>query len=410
MKFNTELLHGQAVTHYDQGATLPSLNTASAFGYPNAEGLENVFNQKSPGFVYTRVSNPTVDAFERRVNALEGGFATTATASGMAAISSTFLTLLEQGDEVIASSALFGGTIDLLESLRRFGITTHFVPELTAQAIAAKANSHTRLVFGEIISNPKLSVLDISAVVAAAHERDIAVVLDATTVTPYLVKPLTLGADVVIHSTSKYVNGNGSAISGAIVDAGKFPWIAKHFGALKGFEKYGPYAFYARLRASILPNVGACLAPANAWLNVMGLETMGLRVERICSNALALAKALAATGKVEVNYPALPGSPYEELCRKQFGGHGGGILTLRAGSQARAHKLMDSLQHAVLATNVGDLRTLVLAPATTIFAHASPEQIAAAGVYPDTIRVSVGIEDPEDLIADFEQAIAALAG
>lgn len=408
MKFDTELLHGEAVTHYDQGATLPALNTASAFRYPNSESLEAVFNQKSPGFVYTRVSNPTVDAFERRVNALEGGFAATATSSGMSAISSTFLALLQQGDEVIASSALFGGTIDLLNNLARFGVTTHFVPELTAPAISQHANEHTRLVFGEIISNPKLSVLDIEAVAQAAHDRGIAVVLDATTVSPYLVKPLTLGADVVIHSTSKYINGNGSAISGAIVDGGKFPWIAHHFASLAGYEKYGPYAFYARLRASILPNFGACLSPANAWLNVMGMETLGLRMQRICDNAFALARALQEEGKVEVNYPALPGSPYEALCRKQFRGLGGGILTLRAGSKERAHRLMDHLRHACLATNVGDLRTLVLAPEPTIFAHATPEQIAAAGVSGDTIRVSVGIEDVQDLIDDFTQAIASL--
>jgi O-acetylhomoserine (thiol)-lyase len=240
---------------------------------------------------------------------------------------------------------------------------------------------------------------------ALTHSRGIPFIVDSTTATPYLIHPFDYGADIVVHSSSKYINGGGNSISGIIVDSGNFKWDGERYKGFDEYKNYGKFAYLAKLRNGIWRNTGACLAPMNAFMNSVGLETLGLRMERLCDNALHLAEFLEAQDGVSVNYPALKSSPYYELCQKQFGGKGGAILTIRAGSKERAFKLINNLKFATNATNIGDVRTLVIHPASTIYTHSTEEQQVNAGVYEDSIRISIGIEDIEDLKEDFGQAI-----
>ena len=408
MKFNTKLLHGKAGRNTPDGATLPGISQVSAFSYDSAEHLEKVFGNKAPGFAYTRIGNPTVAAFEQRINEVEGGTGAVACASGMAAITSALLNILSAGDEIIAGSGLFGGTIDLFKDLEAFGITTHFIPHITVEDIKTVLNPNIKVVFGELIGNPGLDVVNIKEVTDFLHENGVPFIADATTATPYLVNALSLGADVVIHSSSKYINGSGNSISGIIVDGGKFKWDKDRYPAMKEYSKYGKFAYTARLRNDVWRNMGGCLAPMNAFMNIVGFETMGLRMERCCDNALKLAEYFETEDKISVNYPALPSNPYYKLCKEQLGGKGGAIVTIRAGSKEKAFKLVNALKYATIATNIGDVRTLVIHAASTIYTHSSEEQKANAGVFDDTIRISVGIEDAEDLIEDFRQAIAQI--
>ncbi|MCD8012081.1 MAG: aminotransferase class V-fold PLP-dependent enzyme [Lachnospiraceae bacterium] len=456
MEFSTRLLHGMA-NSYPNGATLPPISQVSAFSYESSEALEKVFQNRAPGYAYTRIGNPTVDAFERRICELEGGVGAVACSSGMAAVTLSLLNILQAGDEVIAASGLFGGTIDLFGDLESFGITTRFVHHVTVQEVEPLINERTKVIFGEMIGNPALDVMDVRSVAELAHAKGIPLVVDATTATPYLIRPFEYGADIVVHSSSKYINGGGNSISGIIVDGGRFKWDAGRYPGMKNYISYGPFAYIAKLRNGIWRNMGACLAPMNAFLNVVGLETLGLRMERICQNARALAEAIAqlaceqahgqthrqtceqvhgqthgqnheqAHGQaceqaheqggqsepgrsrgLSVNYPTLQESPYHALAESQLGGKGGAILTIRVGSKENAYQVMDSLKYAKKATNIGDIRTLVIHPASTIYVHASREQKAAAGVYDDLIRISVGIEDTGDLVEDFTNAILAV--
>lgn len=408
MEFTTKILHGNSAKKFDKGATFPPISQVSAFAYDSSEELEKVFAGKAAGFSYTRIGNPTVDAFEKRVCELEGGLAATACSSGMAAITAALLNILQSGDEIIASSGLFGGTISLLNDLKPFGITTKFVPSVSAEDIKSAITNKTKAIFGEIIGNPSLDVMDIEKVAGLAHENGIPLLVDATTVTPYLVNPLKFGADIVIHSSSKYINGSGNAVSGIIVDSGKFNWNNGKFPVLADFAKFGNFAFTARLRNDIWRNVGGCLSPMNSFLNLVGIETLALRMKRICDNALALTKLLENTDGVSVNYPALESNVCYPLVQKQFRGMGGGIVTLRAGSKERAYKLMNSLKYALKATNIGDTKTLVIHPASTIYLHSTEQERLNAGVYDDLIRISVGIEDESDIIEDFSDAIKNL--
>lgn len=405
MKFNTALLHKANPGDVQTGATIPPIYQVSAFSHESAEKLEKIFNNKAPGFAYTRISNPTVDAFEKRIGSLENGIGAVACSSGMAAVTMALLNILEAGDEVIAGSGLFGGTIDLFGDLAAFGITTRFAETVTVENIEPLITDKTKVVFTELIGNPKLDVVDLKAVSELVHTHGIPLIIDSTTATPYLIQPFTCGADIVVHSSSKYINGSGDAISGVIVDSGRFTFSPERYKGFAEYQKYGKFAYLAKLRNGIWRNVGACLSPMHAFLNTIGLETLGLRMERLCENALKLAQFLESVSGVEVNYPGLQSSPYYELVQKQFGGKAGAILTLRAGSKEKAFKLINSLQYAINATNIGDVRTLVIHPESTIYTHSTEEQKRNAGVYDDTIRISVGIEDIDDLIGDFGQAI-----
>lgn len=408
MEFQTKLLHGKAVDNYANGSTVPPISLANAFAYESSEQLEKVFQNRAPGFAYTRIANPTVDAFERRVNELEGGIGGVACSSGMSAVTLSLLNILQAGDEVIAGSALFGGTLDLLHDLEAFGIKVHFIPRVEKALIEPFLTDKTRAVFGEIVGNPALNVMDVRETADFLHGKGVPLIVDSTTSTPYLLNPIQYGADVVVHSTSKYINGSGDAISGIIIDSGNFSWSPERYPGMKEYKKYGNFAYLVKLRNGIWRNMGGCLAPMNAYLNIIGMETLGLRMERVCNNAFRLAQALEKLEGVSVNYPLLESSPYHELAEKQLSGKGGAILTIRTGSKERAYKLINHLKYVKIATNIGDVRTLVIHPASTIYIHSTPEAMEEAGVYDDTIRISVGIEDIKDLIQDFTEAVESL--
>jgi O-acetylhomoserine (thiol)-lyase len=405
MGINTELLH-KAVRREVEGSTLPPIYQTSAFTHKTAEDLERVFHHQAPGFAYTRIGNPTAANLEGRMAALEGGIGAVACASGMAAISMALLNVLGRGDEIIASSCLVGGTIDLFGDLEKLGIQTRFVVDMTPETVEPLINENTKVIFTEVIGNPKLNVVDVRAMADLAHSHGIPLFVDSTTATPCLIRPIQLGADVVIHSSSKYISGSGEAISGLIIDSGKFRWTKERYPVMQKFLKYGPMAFLSRLRDDTWRNFGPCPAPMNMYLGVLGLETLGLRMERLCENSLNLAKALEESPLFgDVTYPGLSSSPWHDLAKEQLtGGQYGAILTVRCGSKERAFSVINHLQYAVNATNIGDVRTLVIHPASTIYCFNSEQERLDAGVYDDLIRISVGLENVEDLIADFLQA------
>lgn len=406
MKFNTSLLHGGSGKRNSTGATLTPIYQSSAFECESAEKLEKVFNNAAPGFSYTRISNPTNAAFEERMTLLEGGFSSVACASGMAAIFNSIINILQSGDEIISGAGIFGGTIGLFKDLEAFGIHTEYVNETTVDEIRKKVSDKTKVIFAEVVGNPKLDVLDVASVARFAKECNILFIVDNTVSTAYLIKPIDFGADIVINSSSKYINGNGNSISGIITDSGKFQWDAKKYPVIAPYIKTGPYAFTAKLRETLFRNTGACLSPFNSYLNLLGLETLGLRMERACGNALGLAKWFEGCGNVvSVNYPGLESSIYHETAKKQFKNGYGAIITIRTGSKARSFSIMNNLKYALLVSNIGDTKTLVINPESTIYSRNTPEEKENAGVYDDLIRISVGIEDVEDLILDFEQAI-----
>lgn len=408
MRFNTSLLHA-GLEKENRGATLTPIYQNSAFEQEKAEDLEGIFENKRPGYCYSRVGNPTISAFENRITKLEGGIASIACASGMAALMNACLAILQSGDEIVASSSLYGGSIDLFHDIEAFGIKTNYVRSNDFEGFEKAINEHTRLIFAETIGNPCLDVTDIRRLSELAHRHQLPLIMDNTTATPYLIKAIDYGADIVINSSSKYINGSSNSISGILTDSGHFKWDMEKYPGLKDYRKFGPMAYIAKLRNSFFRNTGACLAPMNAYLNMIGLETLGLRMERQCSNALELAEWLEESyPALQVNYPGLKSSPWHEIAEKELQNGYGAILTLRAGSKKRAFDLIDRLTLPYTLSNVGDTKTLVLHPASTISLHSTEKEKEDAGVYEDLIRVSVGIEDLEDLKEDFAQAIEGL--
>ncbi|ADY54878.1 Cysteine synthase [Syntrophobotulus glycolicus DSM 8271] len=406
MKFNTALLHGNYSSDEKTGATGIPIYQSTAFRHNTAEELENIFKGNAPGFVYSRINNPTVDSFERRIAFLEGGIAAVACASGMAAISLAVMNIVQSGEELVSGSGIFGGTYSLFDDLRAFGITPRYVKDNSIESYAREINEKTRLIFVETIGNPKLDVQDLRSLAELAHAKGIPLVVDNTVTTPYLVKPVKLGADIVVHSTSKYINGGGNSIGGVIIDSGKFKWDFDKYPALKDFKKFGGFAYLAKLRNGLFRNLGSCIAPFNAYLNSIGLETLGLRMERLCDNALKLAESLNENKHVlAVNYPGLKNHEDHELAKEQFNNRFGAILTIRVGSKERAFKVINHLRYASNLANIGDVRTLVIHPASTIYLNNSMEERERAGVYDDLIRISVGLEDIEDLEEDFQRAV-----
>lgn len=410
MKFNTSLLHNGVSRNEKYGATLTPIYQSSAFEQPTAADLEKIFENKAPGFCYTRAGNPTVTEFENRITKLEGGIATIACASGMAALSNAFLNILQSGDEIVTSASLYGGSIDLFRDFEAFGIKTNYVQNNNWEQIEAAINEHTKLIFAETIGNPRLDVTDIERLAKLAHEHGLPLIIDNTVATAYLVQPLSLGADIVVNSSSKYINGSSNSISGVLTDSGKFKWDVEKYPGMKEYRKFGPFAYTAKLRNGLFRNTGACLSPQNAFLNQIGLETLGLRMERECDNAYRLAKWIQDTyPDISVNYPGLESSEWHELAKKQFHGRYGAIITIRVGSKERAFAFIDSLRLPYTLSNIGDTKTLVIHPSSTISLHSTQKQKEDAGVFEDLIRISVGIEDIEDLQEDFAQAFAQSA-
>lgn len=406
MKFNTSLLHGNFNGDPKTGATTVPIYQSTAFYHETAEELEKIFKGNSSGFLYTRINNPTIESFERRIAFLEKGVGAVACASGMSAVSMAVLTCLQSGDEILAGSGIFGGTYSFFEGLKPLGIHTTFLEESTVEAFEAGLTERTRIIFVETLGNPKLDVPDLKRLADLAHSRGIILMVDNTVTTPYLVRPIELGADIVIHSTSKYINGSSNSIGGIIVANGRTKWDVEKFPGFKPYKKFGQFTYLAKLRKSTFKDFGPCISPFNAYLNALGLETLGIRMDRICDNALALAKALKDHSKIRsVNYPGLEENPYHKLAQEQFSGKFGGLLTIRVGSKENAFKVINHLKYAINVSNIGDTRTLVVHPSSTIYEANSLEEKEKMGVYEDLIRISVGLEDPEDILEDFLQAL-----
>lgn len=411
MKFNTAVLHEGVSRDERFGATLTPIYFSSAFQHSSAEELADVFSHKKPGFNYTRTGNPTVSAFENRMTKLEKGIASIGFSSGMAAVSNALLNILSSGDHVVATATLYGGTIYLFNDLEQFGITTTFVRNNDFEQIENAIRDNTKVLFAETIGNPSLDVTDLGKLAEIAHRHNIPFVVDNTVATAYLVRPVEFGADVVINSSSKYINGNSTGISGVLTDSGNFNWNNGKFQNFDKFKKFGKFAFIAKLRNGLFRDLGACLSPQNAFYNLLGLETLALRFERSCSNALKLAKWIAENhSAVTVNYPGLETSPSYEIAGRILKGGYGSIITIRVGSRENAFKIMNSLKLAYITSNIGDTKTLVLHPASTITVNNTEEQRIASGVYQDLVRISVGVEDIEDLIEDFDQAFKSVEG
>ena len=410
LRFDSLLVHG-GLEAGPAGATSVPIVQSSSFAYESAEGLEDVFRGRAVGSVYTRIGNPTTDALEKRLALLEGGGTAIATASGMAAITTAVLTILRSGDEILSSSSLFGGTFSLFrDTLSNYGITTTFVDPLDLDGFRNAINERTRLLFVETIGNPKLDVPDVPALARIAHEAGLPIMVDSTVSTPYLATGAALEADILAYSTSKYINGTGTTIGGVIIDRGGFDWNSPKFPHFEQFyKKYRAFAFTARARKLVHKDVGACAAPFNSYLLTEGVQTLALRMERHCASAMTLALFLKGHPKVAwVNYPGLEDSPQHEVATKLYGGRYGGLLAFGTGDKASAFKVINGLKLAKNLANIGDAKTLVIHPASTICADYNGEEKALMGVTEDLIRVSVGIEDSRDIIDDFKQALEGI--
>ena len=410
LRFDSLLVHG-GLEAGPAGATAVPIVQSSSFAYQSAEDLEDVFRGRAVGQVYTRLGNPTTEALERRLALLEGGGAAIATASGMAAITTAVLTILRAGDEILSSSSLFGGTFSLFrDTLSNYGITARFVDPLNLDAFSQEINERTRLLFVETIGNPKLDVPDIPALAARAHSAGIPIMVDSTVTSPCLANGAQLEADILAYSTSKYINGTGTTIGGAIIDRGVFNWDSPKFPHFEKFhKKYRNFAFTARARKLVHKDLGACAAPFNSFLLTEGIQTLSLRMERHCSNALALARFLKTHPKVGwVSYPGLEDSPHHTVATRLYGGRYGGLLTFGTGDKASAFRVINNLKLAKNLANIGDAKTLVIHPASTICADYNAEEKGLMGVTEDLVRVSAGIEDRQDIIEDFKNALDAL--
>ena len=408
MKPETLAIHG-TTSGYGHGATITPIYQTVSYAFDTAVELADVFAGKAPGYIYTRIANPTNLALERRLGDMDNSIGCIATSSGMAAISSAIISLVRSGDKVLSSTGIFGGTVSFFENvLSRFGVETVFANAFDTESFINKIDDHTKVIFLETIPNPSLEIPDIKAVVKAAKKFNIPVIVDNTSATSVIVKPGDLGADIVVYSTSKYINGHGTAIGGAIIDTGNYNWRDGIFADIKETsKKAGPMASLFHLRNMIYRDLGGCPAPMNSFLMLQGLETLPFRMKTHCENALKLANFLNDNKDVSwVNYPGLPDSKSYERVTGQLNSMAGGLLTFGLGSKEKAEKFIDSLKLAKNAANLGDAKTLVLHPASTIFGEFDEQKRIEMSVTDDMIRVSVGIEHFDDIKTDFEQAIA----
>jgi len=411
MKPDTISIHGGFAGDGGTGATAVPIFQSTSYAYKTAGELADVFAGKGPGYLYTRIANPTTAALEGRLTELEDGIGCVVTSSGMAAIASVVMGLMRAGEKIVASVGVFGGTVSLFENtLSRFGVETVWVDAADTKNFADAVDEKTRLIFVETIGNPRMDVPDIPAVAEIAHKARIPLVVDNTVTTPMLCRCGEFGADIVIHSTSKFINGNGTAIGGAIIDTGNYDWRKGAFEDIRKLsERAGQLAFLSHLRNLISRDLGGCAAPMNSFLMLTGLETLAVRMVKHCENAVKLADFLQDCSKVSwVNYPGLKTSQFKERAETLFDGRAGALLTLGLGNKERAFKFIDSLKLAKNLANLGDAKTLVIHPASTIFHEFTADEKAKMGVTEDMVRVSVGIENFEDIKSDFEKAIDSL--
>ena len=425
MKIETLAVHaGYAPDPTTKSAATPIYQTV-AYAFDNAQHGADLFDLKVPGNIYTRIMNPTQDVLEKRVAALEGGIAALAVSSGMAAITYAIQTIAESGDNIISASQLYGGTYNLLaHTLPQMGIQTRFADASKPESFAALIDNKTKAIFCESIGNPLGNVTDFAALAKVAHAHGIPLIVDNTVPSPYLCRPFEHGADIVVHSLTKYLAGHGNSVGGAIVDSGKFPW-AEHKERFKRLnepdvsyhgvvytEALGPAAFIGRARVVPLRNMGACISPTNAFYILQGIQTLALRMDRICDNTLAIAKHLQKHPKVAwVNYAGLPDHPDHGLVKKYMSGKASGILSFGlkstdADPRAAGARVLDAFQLFTRLVNIGDAKSLATHPASTTHRQLNPAELAKAGVSEDMVRLSLGIEHVDDLLADLEQALA----
>jgi len=423
-RFDTLQVHAGQQPDPTTGSRAVPIYQTTSYVFNGTEHAANLFALKEFGNIYTRIMNPTTDVFEQRMAALEGGVGALATSSGSAAITYAILNIMGSGDELVSASTLYGGTYNLFSvTLPKLGIKTVFVDPDDPENFRKAITDRTKALYIETIGNPGINLIDIEKVAAIAHEHKIPLIVDNTFGTPYLIRPFEYGADIVVHSATKFIGGHGTSIGGVIVDSGRFDWAGS--GKFPGFtepdpsyhglrykEAFGPAAFIIKARVQLLRDTGACISPFNAFLLLQGLETLSLRVERHLSNPKKVVEFLSQHPQVSwVNYPNLPGNKYYDLAQKYFPKGAGSIFTfgIKGGVEA-GKRFIESLELFSLLANVADAKSLVIHPASTTHAQLSPEDQLAAGVTPDMIRLSIGIEDPDDLIEDLAQALEKAAG
>ena len=418
--FRTRALHAGGTPDPATGARAVPIYQSTSFVFEDATDAATLFALQKYGNVYSRIGNPTVAAFEERLASLEGGIGGVATSSGQAAEFLTFAALAEAGEHIVSASGLYGGTVTQLDgTLRRFGVDTTFVPGDDLDAYAAAITDRTKLVYTEVIGNPSGGIADLAGLADIAHAHGIPLVVDATLATPYLCRPIEHGADIVLHSATKFLGGHGTTLGGVVVESGKFDWgngkfprmteVVSSYGGLKYWENFGEYAFCTRLRAEQLRDIGAVLSPHSAFLLLQGVETLPQRMDAHVRNARAVAEFLAADSRVEwVSYAGLPGHEHHERAKRYLPLGPGAVFSFGVkGGRAAGERFVESVELLSHLANVGDARTLVIHPASTTHQQLSDEQLRAGGVGPDLIRLSVGLEDVEDICWDIDQALAA---
>jgi O-acetylhomoserine (thiol)-lyase len=416
----TLCLHAGQIPDPATGARAVPLYQTTSYVFDSADHAASLFNLQTFGNVYTRLSNPTTAVFEERVAALENGRAAVATATGQAAEMAAILTLLKAGDHIVSASTLYGGTYTLFEvNLRKLGIETTFVNPDDPENFRRALRPSTKVLYGETLGNPLINVLDIEAVAAIAHDAGVPLIVDNTVPSPYLCRPIEHGADIVVHSATKYIGGHGTTMGGVIVESGRFPWGNGKFPEMiepsRGYhgvifhETFGDFGYTMKARMETLRVYGPAISPFNAWLLLQGLETLHLRMDRHSENALAVAKFLQDHPLVSwVNYPGLPGNRYHALAKKYLPRGASGLLTFGVKGGAKAgERFIEAAQFMSHLANIGDAKTLVIHPASTTHRQLSEEEQIRAGVLPDMIRISVGIETLDDILWDVDQALHA---
>jgi len=418
--FETLCLHAGQIPDAQTGSRAVPLYQTTSYVFDSADHAASLFNLQTFGNVYTRLSNPTTAVFEERMAAIEGGRAAVAAASGQAAEMVALLNLLEAGDHVVSSSKLYGGTHAMLSvNFRKLGIEATLVDPDEPENFRRALKPNTKAVFSETLGNPAINVIDIAAIAAIAHEAGVPLIVDNTAASPYLCQPIAHGADVVVHSATKFIGGHGTSMGGIVIESGKFPWGNGKFPGMtepspgyhgvKFYETFGDFGFTMKARMEILRVFGPSLAPFNAWLLLQGLETLPVRMERHCENALKVAQFLEGHAKVSwVSYPGLPGNRYHALALRYMPKGAGSLLSfgIQGGYQA-AVKFIEALQFVSHLANIGDAKSLVIHPASTTHRQLADEDLARAGVPPDMVRLSVGLETVDDIVWDLDRALAA---
>ena len=419
MKFDTILVQGAHKAKDNRHCIPVPIYQTTAFDFDNVQYAADLFDLKTAGDIYTRISNPTTQVLEERLAALEGGVGALCVSSGQSASLIAVLNLAKSGDEVVASSTLYGGTFNLLGvTLEKLGIKTIFVESEDPDAYEKAINDRTKCIFTEMVGNPKLNITDIEPLAGVAHRHGIPLIVDNTVPSPYLCKPFDFGADIVVHSLTKYVSGHGNSMGGAIVDSGKFNWVKSgkfpdlvnpdpSYHGLSYTETFKEAAFIVKARGQLLRDLGSCMSPFNAYLTLLGLETLHLRMQRVSDTALKVAKYLQSHQKIAwVNYPGLEGGEYSELSKKYLPKGASSIIAFGVkGGREAGIRFIEKVKLLIHATNIGDSRSIITYPCLTTHRQLNDEQLMACGISDDFMRLSVGLEDYEDIIEDVNQAL-----